>query len=80
MDKDVGIAFGTIIDLGISLFLDRGDDDGEAMGASGVEEEEREASVAGDETESVGLNGCARHLVEFRASAAMTYRKRAGLA
>ena len=36
---------------GIGLFLDRGDDDLEAVGARGVQQEEGEAAVAGDEAE-----------------------------
>jgi len=51
VEVDVGIAGGALVDLGVGLFLDGGDDDGEAVGARGVEEEEGEAAVAGDEAE-----------------------------
>ena len=51
VDVDVGVGGGAGVDLGVGLFLDGGDDDGESVGACGVEEEEGEAAVAGDEAE-----------------------------
>ena len=53
MDADGGVGGGAGVDLGIGLFLDRGDDDGETVGARGVEQQERKASVAGDEAEAL---------------------------
>ena len=49
VDADGGVGGGAGVHLGIGLFLDGGDDDGEAMGARGIEQQEREAPVAGDE-------------------------------
>ncbi len=46
-----GSVGGAVVDLGIGLFADGGDDDGEAVRAGGVEQEEGEAAVAGDEAE-----------------------------
>ena len=51
VDVDVGVGGGAGVDLGVGLFLDGGDDDGEAVGACGVEQQEGEAAVAGDEAE-----------------------------
>jgi hypothetical protein len=53
VDVDVWVGCGTSVDLEISLLLDRRDDDLKAMRARGVEEEEGEASVAGDEAEFI---------------------------
>ncbi len=55
VDVDIRIGGGAGVDLRIGLFLDGGDDDLKAMGARGVEEEEREASVAGDEAEFIHI-------------------------
>jgi hypothetical protein len=49
VDVDVGVGGGAGVDLGVGLFVDGCDDDGEAVGACGVEEEEGEAAVAGDQ-------------------------------
>jgi hypothetical protein len=49
VDVDVGVGGGAGVDLGVGLFLDGGDDNGEVVGACGVEEEEGEAAVAGDQ-------------------------------
>jgi hypothetical protein len=49
VDADGGVGSGASVDLGIGLLLDGSDDDGEAVGAGGVEQQEREASVAGDQ-------------------------------
>ena len=51
VDVDVGVGGGAGVDLGVGLFFDGGDDYGETVSAGGVEEEEREAAVAGDESE-----------------------------
>ena len=51
VDADGGVGGGAGIDLGIGLLLDGGDDDRKAVGARGIEQQEREASVAGDESE-----------------------------
>ncbi len=48
MDTDVGIGGGAMIDCRIGLFLDGGDDDGKAFGARRVQEEKREAAIAGE--------------------------------
>ena len=61
VDADCGIGGGAGVDLGVGLFLDGGDYDGEAMSAGGVEQQEREAAVAGDEAE-FGLCLCHRQL------------------
>ena len=58
VDADAGVGGGAGVDLGVGLFLDGGDDDGEAVGARGVEQQEREAAVAGDEAEDSGRGGC----------------------
>ena len=55
VDVDVRIGSGAGVDLRIGLFLDGGDDHLEAMGARSVEEEKREAAVAGDEAEFIHL-------------------------
>jgi hypothetical protein len=49
VDVDVGVGCGAGVDLGVGLFVDGGDDDGEAVGACCVEEEEGEAAIAGDQ-------------------------------
>ena len=49
VDVDVGVGGGAGVDVGVGLFVDGGDDYGEVVGARGVEEEEGEAAVAGDE-------------------------------
>ena len=54
VDADGGVGGGAGVDLGVGLLLDGGDDDGEAVGARGIEQQEREASVAGDEAEDAG--------------------------
>jgi hypothetical protein len=51
VDLDVGVGCGAGVDLGVSLFVDGGDDDLQTMGACGVEEEEGEASVTCDQPE-----------------------------
>ena len=53
MDVDVRVGRGAVIDLGVGLLLDGGDDDGEAMGARCIEEEKREAAVTGDQAKFV---------------------------
>ena len=68
MDADVGVGGGAVVDLGVGLFLDGGDDDGEPVGARGVEQQEREAAVAGDEAEVrrfSHLGGCTMVIVTF---------------
>jgi len=49
VDADGGVGGGAGVDFGVGLFFDCSDDDGEAVGACGVEQQEREASIAGDE-------------------------------
>jgi hypothetical protein len=49
VDVDVGVCGGASVDLGVSLFVDGGDDDGETVSACCVEQEEGEAAVAGDQ-------------------------------
>ncbi len=50
VDVDVGVGGrARVLISGSVLFVDGGDDDGEAVGACGVEEEEGEAAVAGDQ-------------------------------
>ena len=51
VDTDGGIGGGTRVDLGIGLLTDGGDDDRKALGAGGIKQQEREASIAGDEPE-----------------------------
>jgi len=53
VDADGGIGGGAGVDLGRGLFLDGGDDNGEAMCARGVQQQEREAAIAGDEAKAV---------------------------
>lgn len=57
MQVDLRIERGAAGDLGVGFFFDSGDDDGETVGACGVEEEEGEAAVAGDETEFIDGGG-----------------------
>jgi len=51
VNLDVGVGCGARVDLRIGFFADGGDDDGDAFGASSVQQQEREASVTGDESE-----------------------------
>ena len=53
VDADGGIGGGAGVDLRIGLFTDGGDDDCEALGARSIQQQEREPSVAGDESEDV---------------------------
>ena len=53
VEVDGGVGGGACVDVGVGLLLDGGDDDGEVVGAGGVEEEEGEAAVAGDEAEFI---------------------------
>ena len=54
MDKNVlRLPRGAVVHRGVGLFFDSDDDHAEAVGACGVEEEKREAAVAGDEAEGV---------------------------
>lgn len=57
MQMDLWIERGAAGDLGIGLFLDGRDDDGEPVGARGVEEEKGKAAVAGDEAEFIDGSG-----------------------
>src|ERR1035437_1354706 len=43
-----GAGGGAGVDFGVGFLLDGGDDDRKAMGARGVQQQEREAPVAGD--------------------------------
>jgi len=49
VDVDVGVGCGSGVDLGVSLFVDGGDDYGEIVGPCCVEEEEGEAAIASDQ-------------------------------
>jgi len=48
------IAGSARVHLGIGLFVDGRDDDIKSVGARRIEEQEREAAVAGNEAEFVG--------------------------
>jgi hypothetical protein len=71
VDADIRVGDGAGVHLGVGLLADGGDDDGEAVGAGGVEQQEREAPVAGDEAEfadrgtpSSPPGGCTASIVE----------------
>ena len=51
MNADVRIEGGAVVDLGIGLFLDGSHDDGQSVGAGGIEQKKGESAVAGDEAE-----------------------------
>ena len=53
VDADGRVGGGAGVDFGVGLLLDGGDDDREAVGARGVEQQEREAPVAGDEAQAL---------------------------
>ena len=57
VDANVGVGCCAGIDRRIGLFLDGSDDDGKAVGARRVQQEKREAAIAGDQAES----GVVRH-------------------
>jgi len=49
VDVDVRVGGGAGVHIGVGLFLDGGNDYGEAVGSCCVEQEEGEAAVAGDQ-------------------------------
>ena len=66
MHADRSIARRPLVDLPISLFLDRRNDYAKPMRPRRIQQQERESSVTCDQTESVLKYGRPYHAIEFR--------------